>query len=261
MRSLYSCLTLLLLASCGDVKSNNILEIEENQTSNPKYGKSLPELLASGDARRIPDLLPTMYYTPKESTIRCKGGYGGSNYNGNEKQKLLTTKGTYIATVCKRFASALLMEGSAILSDRGDGEIAVNYSRKVNGQARYHVLDRCKFGEGVRNNLCLLPYHTIAADNKVHKVNEIIHIPAAEGIRLPDGSIHEGYFIVRDTGGAFKGIGPKRVDLFVGTDPDHDNAFQKAGFHHKRALDAFKITGESAERIKERLKDKFGDLY
>jgi hypothetical protein len=51
------------------------------------------------------------------------------------------------------------------------------------------------------------------------------------------------------------------VDLFVGTDPDYDNAFQKAGFHHKRAMDAFKITGDSADRVREKLRQKFGILY
>ena len=170
MRLYPLCFIVLLLVSCGEKKSsNNVLEIQETEVTEKGREKSLPESFMTSDSRRIPDLLPSMYYTPTESSIRCKGGYGSSAYNGKETQKLLTKEGKYIATVCKRFANVLLMEGSAILKDRGAGEIAVNYSRKVNGQARYHVLDRCKFGEGVRNNLCLLPYHTIAADNKVHK--------------------------------------------------------------------------------------------
>ncbi len=213
------------------------------------------------DMNQIPDILPTMYYTPNEADIKCKGRYGKRNFKGTEKTRLLTPEGKLIATVCSRFAYTLLMEGSAVLKDRGQGKRAVNYGGKVRGSARYNYVNRCKYGEGIRRNLCLLPYHTIAADNKVHKVNEIIYVPAAKGIELPDGTLHGGFFIVRDTGGAFNGIGSQRVDMFTGTDPDFRNAFQQAGFHHKRPLDAFKIKGDSAENIRQRLREKFGDLY
>lgn len=212
------------------------------------------------DLVKIQSLLPTMYYTPSEAKISCKGKYGSTTYRASQTTALRTPEGKFIATVCKRFATVLLMEGAGLLKDRGAGEIMVNYNRKIKGQPRYRILERCKYGQGVRS-LCLLPYHTIASDNRIHKPNEIIYIPAAKGIKLPDGSVHDGMFIVRDTGGAFNGVGHKRVDLFVGTDPDYDNAFQRAGFHHKKALKAYKVKHGSAEVVKERLKEKFGDLY
>lgn len=220
-----------------------------------------PDDVDARDMTTLPDILPTMYYTPREADVSCKGGYGRNSYKGNEKATIRTPEGSVIATVCKRFERTLLMEGSAILKDRGQGERAVNYGGKIKGEHRYYFLNRCKYGEGVRRNLCLLPYHTIAADNKVHKVNEVIYVPAARGILLPDGTRHEGYFIVRDTGGAFNGIGSQRVDMFTGTDPDFENAFQKAGFHHKRPLDAFKIKGDSAELIREKLRERFQEIY
>lgn len=221
----------------------------------------LADEIDSDDMVKIPDVRPTTYYIANEAKVSCKGKYGRKTYTGKEKQSLLTPNGKYIATVCSRFGALLLMEGSGILKSRGAGPIPVNYGRRVKGQARYTILDRCKFGEGVRGNLCLLPYHTIATDNKVHKVDEILYIPAAKGIELPDGTKHDGTFIVRDTGGAFKNTGGKRVDLFVGTAPDFDNVFQRAGFDKTKALDAYKIKGESAERIKDNLKEKFGELY
>lgn len=219
------------------------------------------EILSAGDMTKIPDILPTMYYTPSEEKVNCAGGYGRARYRGTERTKLLDPNGNTIATVCTRFAKTLLMEGAGILRDRGQGEKIVNYGGSVRKVPRYFFLDRCKFGEGVTRDLCLLPYHTIAADNTHHKVDEIIFVPEAEGVALPDGTVHDGLFIVRDTGGAFNGIGSQRVDLFTGTDPDFDNAFQKAGFHHKRPMDAFKVTGESAERVKEKFRAQFGDLY
>lgn len=224
-------------------------------------GYSQPPEIENEDMMKIPDVRPTTYYIANEAKVSCKGKYGKKFYTGKEKQSLLTPEGKFIASVCSRFGALLLMEGSGILKDRGAGEIAVNYGRRVKKQARYTILDRCKFGEGVRGNLCLLPYHTIATDNKVHKIDEILYIPAAKGMQLPDGSIHDGTFIVRDTGGAFKNTGGKRVDLFVGIAPDTDNVFQRAGFDKTRPLQAFKVKGQSADRIKEKLQEKFGDLY
>ncbi len=243
-------LMLLLLSSGAIAKGTGSVKLNFN-----------PSEIDERDMNRLPDILPTMYYTPREADVNCKGGYGRNSYRGNEKATIRTPEGSVIATVCKRFERTLLMEGSAILKDRGDGERAVNYGGKIRGEHRYYYLKRCKYGEGVRRGLCLLPYHTIAADNKVHKVNDILYVPAAKGILLPDGTRHEGYFIVRDTGGAFNGIGSQRVDMFTGTDPDFDNAFQKAGFHHKRGLDAFKIKGHSAELVREKLREKFEDIY
>lgn len=222
---------------------------------------AVPDVISADDLTKLQSILPTMYYTPTESSVNCRGGYGQNTYRGDETATIRTPQGEVIATVCKRFERTLLMEGSAILNDRGHGEISVNYGGLINGEHRYNYLDRCKFGEGVRKNLCLLPYHTIAADNRIHKVNEIIFIPAAKGILLPDGTTHEGFFIVRDTGGAFQGIGAQRIDLFTGTDPDFENAFQKAGFHHKRPLPAFKVKGDSADVIRERLRERFNEIY
>jgi 3D (Asp-Asp-Asp) domain-containing protein len=245
MRKQLSALFMLFLLSYG----NNVLATH------------VPHGIDERDMAKIADLLPTMYYTPREDGVKCKGRYGRVMYRGNERSKVLTPEGKLIATVCSRFASTLLMEGSGILTDRGNGEIAVNYGRRIKGQPRYYPLERCKFGEGIHRDLCLLPYHTIAADNKIHKIDEIIYIPEAKGLHLPDGTVHEGFFIVRDTGGAFNGIGSQRVDLFTGSDPDYSNVFQKAGFHHKRPMDAFKIKGDSAEVIRQKLKDQFGELY
>ena len=204
-----------------------------------------------------------MYYTARESSVSCRGKYrrSGPVYTGAERSKVLDREGNTIATVCTRFLRVLTMEGSAILRDRGQGEFAVNYSGKVNDVHRFHVLNKCAYGEGVKPGLCLLPYHTLAADNKVHKIGDIIFIPKAQGLLLPDGTVHEGFFIVRDTGGAFVGIGGKRVDMFTGTDPDDNNVFLKAGFHHLRDFQAFKVKPEAVHIIRDRLKYRFGELY
>lgn len=226
-----------------------------------KNVRSRPIEIETGDLKRVPSIRPTTYYITNEKNTSCKGRYRGVSHTGKETRDLYTPEGKFIATVCKRFASVLLMEGSGILKDRGAGELVVNYARKIKGQARYNIENHCKFGHGVRQDLCLLPYQTIAANNKVNRIGEIFFVPAAVGLRLPDGTLHDGTFIVRDTGGAFNNAGANRVDLFVGTELDTNNVFQRAGFDKTRTFEAYKVKGRSADRIKEKLRLKFGELY
>lgn len=210
----------------------------------------------ASEMTRMADLLPTTYYTAQESKVSCKGKYRNIEYDGTEKSHVKTPKGEIIATVCTRFFKVLCMEGSGILADRGHGPITVNWA----GKYKFQVQRKCLLGHGVSPRDCLLPHHTVAADLKAHKVGDIFYIPAAKGIKLPDGTIHNGYFIVLDTGGAFRGIGAQRVDLFIGLESDSNNVFKAKGFHHKKPLKAFKISGDLKIEAFQSLKDKFGDL-
>lgn len=258
-------LGLILVVSCGGNNSSKSSRPPERRPVEPPVIITQPTQsdndIDPADTKQIPDLLPTMYYIAKESSTNCKGKYGGVVYDGSERSAVRTLEGEAIATVCTRFLKVLSMEGSAVLNDRGRGPQVVNFSGRVSGESRFHVLDRCIYGEGVKRDLCLLPYHTLAADNKVHAIDDIIFVPKAVGLKLPDGTTHAGYFIVRDTGGAFTGIGSKRVDMFTGTDPDYANVFQANGFDHHTPMEAYKIVGPSAELVRDRLKEKFGDLY
>ena len=205
---------------------------------------------------KIKNLLPTTYYTAQEKNVSCSGTYRGIDYKGNERADILTPKGEVIANVCTRFYKVLCMEGSGVLSSRGQGPISVNWAMR----GRFKVQRRCRLGHGVSPRDCLLPHHTIAADLKQHKIGDIIYIPKAKGIKLPDGSIHDGNFIVLDTGGAFRGIGAQRVDLFIGLENDGKNTFRKHGFHHRKPMKAFKLFGEKRKEAFQALKEKFGEL-
>ncbi len=257
-------LILVLIVACGKhTSSHKTLEVRRDPVTPPPHQDptQAPDEVDAADFTKITDILPTMYYIPQEARTNCKGKYGGADYNGTERSQILATDGSTIATVCTRFYRVLLMEGSGVLSKGLQSDLAINVAGTVNGVRRFHVLDRCTYGEGVRRNLCLLPYHTLATDNKIHAIGDIIYVPKAVGLLLPDGTKHEGYFIVRDTGGAFEGVGAQRVDMFVGLDYDYSNVFQRAGFHHKAPMNAFKIKGHSAELIKDKLRARFGELY
>ncbi len=213
-------------------------------------------IINSNDAKEIKPLLPTTYYIADEEKTSCVGPYGQHTYDGSEISEIKTPNNELIAKTCTRFFKVLCMEGTGILRDRGQGRQTINWA----GDKRFIIMDKCTYGLGV-DYLCLLPYHTIAADLSEHKVNDIIFVPRTKGLILPDGSTHNGIFVVRDTGGAFRGIGPQRVDFFIANESDSSNVFKRAGFHHKKPEKAYKLSGESKVSAIKLLKEKFPLLY
>jgi hypothetical protein len=70
------------------------------------------------------------------------------------------------------------------------------------------------------------------------------------GLELPNGDIHHGYFIVRDTGRAILGEG--RFDFFSGyfSWKNDENPFKKIGLGDKKTrLRFFKIKGATAQAV------------
>lgn len=54
---------------------------------------------------------------------------------------------------------------------------------------------------------------TAAVDRKLIPKGSILYIKETVGLKMPDGSQHDGYWYASDTGGAIKG---RRIDLFTG---------------------------------------------
>ena len=205
----------------------------------------------------LPDVSPTTYFIADESQVSCKGSYAGVDYYGDEKSEVLNPDGKLIAEVCTRFFKVLSMEGTGRLKDRGKGTLTVNWA----GHYRFRIMEKCIFGEGVEMNLCLIPYHTIAADLESHELGSVVFIPKAKGLMLPDGRIHNGLFLVRDTGGAFRGRGFNRIDLFVGNQNDENNVFIKAGMSHRLKFSAYRLEGELKEAAINFFTQNFPTLY
>ena len=70
-------------------------------------------------------------------------------------------------------------------------------------------------GVGGRDSLgCrLAPMRTVAVDPKVFPRHSVLFIKETVGLKLPDGSAHDGFWYASDVGGAIKGA---RIDLFTG---------------------------------------------
>lgn len=70
-------------------------------------------------------------------------------------------------------------------------------------------------GAGPRDSLGCPPVamRTAATDRNVAPRRSVIFIRETVGIRMPDGSLHDGVWYVSDTGPAIRG---QRIDLFTG---------------------------------------------
>ncbi len=98
----------------------------------------------------------------------------------------------------------------------------------------YHVGAR---GVGQRDSLGCRPtaMRTVATDPKVFPRRSILLIKETVGLKMPDGSAHDGYWYASDVGGAIKGA---RIDLFTGV-----------GATSMKALQALNMTTISAVKV------------
>lgn len=115
--------------------------------------------------------------------------------------------GSAVATVSERFRKDLTMEGSGQLADGR----AVNVATKVDGEWRFNDTVH-PFGRGA-GNCDLVPFKSIAVDPREIPLGSVVYIDETQGMRMPDGTIHNGVWYAEDTGGA---IQAHRIDLFVG---------------------------------------------
>jgi 3D (Asp-Asp-Asp) domain-containing protein len=90
---------------------------------------------------------------------------------------------------------------------------------------------------GFRDSLgCrLAPMRTVAVDPKIFPRHSVLFIKETVGLRMPDGTVHDGYWYASDVGGAIKGA---RIDLFTG-----------AGAASMKVLQALNMTTISAVKV------------
>jgi 3D (Asp-Asp-Asp) domain-containing protein len=69
----------------------------------------------------------------------------------------------------------------------------------------------------------LAPMRTVAVDPAVFPRHSVLFIKQTVGMKLPDGTLHDGYWYASDVGRAIKGL---HVDLFTGITAKSMRAFQ-----------------------------------
>jgi 3D (Asp-Asp-Asp) domain-containing protein len=83
----------------------------------------------------------------------------------------------------------------------------------------------------------LVPYRTIAVKADGLKLGTVLYIPAARGLKLPNGKKHDGYFLVAD----FGAMGDNQIDLYTGAKPLHWKILG-SGTARSRSVTAYVVT-------------------
>ena len=132
-------------------------------------------------------------------------------YQRADAVDIYNRRGFYVGAFSAKFIWHLRMEGSGLLAD---GRV-VNYSGacKYGTGTCFEQLDAREFpfGRGARRRT-LIPFKSVAVDPRVVPLGEPLYIPEFDGLRLPDGSVHDGCVRADDTGG---GIKQRKLDFFV----------------------------------------------
>src|SRR4051794_37541287 len=172
--------------------------------------------------RRIGRAIVTFYWLIDETAPR---------YRGKAVAELADVRGRIIAMTSVRFRRELIREGSGHLRDGR----TVAYDRRLHGTNRFRIV-QSTYGVG-RLGCALVPYRTVAVDPRFVKLGTIISIPQLKGARLPDGTIHDGFFVANDRG-HFRG---PHVDLFVGLGPKGARPFIRKGYGSRSHVTVYRV--------------------
>jgi 3D (Asp-Asp-Asp) domain-containing protein len=140
---------------------------------------------------------------------------------------ILAADGTPLVRVSVPFKHSLDIEGSGRLND---GRV-LNFVSRASDGPRYSFV-KAEYGYGV-GNCELTPFHTAAVDPKRIPLGALIYIDETDGMILPDGTHHDGYWKAEDIGIA---IQKDRIDLFVGAGSKPGEILDKNGIHNLEPL-------------------------
>lgn len=231
MSNLLSILMIVLLAVAGCGNKDNVVGYDSNIEVTPQGGT-------------YSSLRPTIYYLPRIDV-------NADSCSSNDLVDVRGARGQTIVTLCVKSYKTCLMQGTCLVVQNGIAQL-LNYSGTQGGARFFTFTDRsiCPFGFGVKK-ICLDPYFSVAADLSYHKAGDVIYVPKLRGVALPDGRTHDGYVIVRDTGGNI--VGQDRFDFFTGdlNYKDPRNVFGTMGLASKKNRFQYtKVSADLAERIR-----------
>lgn len=190
-------------------------------------------------------LIPTVYYKPTvyRDLSKC---------SAKNMKDMVDVSGRKLTSLCEADYDRCLMQGSCFVSDKGNVK-SFNYHSTKNNIPRFVEvdLDDCPYGYGVQST-CLDPYFSVAADLSIYTVGDVIFVPRIVGVPMPNGEVHDGFFVIRDAGGAIKG--PGRFDFFTGffNHTDRRNTLARLGFGDSNHRFEYRLaTPEEAARARE----------
>lgn len=186
---------------------------------------------------------PTVYFIPqyRESTS-CQDG---------QSLDVRNPSGQYLTRLCQNQVRQCATQGTCLV--RGTGlPLTLRFAgKRSSGEYTFNATTqpKCRYSSG-RNETCLVPYKSVAADSKFFKTCEVLYIPSIRGTPLGNGKNHDGFVVVTDTGVK----GPQALDFFLGFDDykNRSNPFIRAGLGDPNSK--IKIFRVKAERSREELR-------
>ncbi|GAC1394148.1 MAG: hypothetical protein NVSMB47_02690 [Polyangiales bacterium] len=133
-----------------------------------------------------------------------------SDFGGPKDTPMYGRDGAVLATEPLKFVKASRLEGTGKLSSGP----ALNWSGKCaySEYGCFTPLDpKYANGQGASGR-GLRPYHSIAVDPSVIPLGTRVYAKELAGKTMPDGTIHDGWLVADDTGGAILG---EHIDFFV----------------------------------------------
>lgn len=176
------------------------------------------------------DFKPTYYWVALETES-----------NAPRNRSLYGMDGSVIAQVTEQYWRSIRLEGTGRLLD---GRV-LNFGawRRLPDGGRdilFREVDPYSpYGYGYENRP-LVPFRSIAVDPEKIPLDSEIYIPAARGLVLPDGAIHNGYFRAVDIGQAIQDL---RVDIFVSFG-DQSRLFIDHGMRNMRPIEVYVRTSK-----------------
>jgi 3D (Asp-Asp-Asp) domain-containing protein len=231
----------LLITACGSGDSSSGVK---------RYSRTPKKVLTEAEK--------TKYITP---TIYHISDYSAAPMCADKKEiNLRKSKDNIVKIpVCAKVLKGCAMQGSCYINLEGKKTL-INYHKKVNGVYQFMLVDQsvCKHGLGDSSDskqkyktMCLDPFYSVAADTSIHSLGTVVYIPAVRGTAIPDGSIHDGYFIVRDSGGNIDGRG--RFDFFTGdVGLNANNVFSNLGLGGESNFEYFIVSESEAQTVRQR---------
>lgn len=229
-----------LVVSCANHRDENGL-------------KSAPiRILSEDEKQRL--ITPTIYYVPKYTNA------DHVNCSEREKMDLIDSDNNLIVNSCRRIYKSCQMQGSCQVEIPGGTTVLLNVDRRnKDGIRTFDQVSstKCLYGRGAATDrktgykqMCVDPYFSVAADLSIYHLGDVIFIPMLQGLVLPNGEIHNGFVIVRDSGGAIKGYG--RFDFFTGfAGLWKSNPFYKLGLGGDNIFpEYYLIHGPEAQRVR-----------
>lgn len=206
------------------------------------------------EAEKEKYITPTIYYVADYSAVSTSQCAETRELN-LKKSKDNVAK----VSVCKQVLKGCALQGSCYISFEGKKTL-INYHKKVNDVIQFVLVNQsvCRHGMGDSSDgkqsfkqMCLDPFYSVAADTSIYPLGTVVYISSIAGTKLPDGSVHDGYFIVRDSGGNIDGRG--RFDFFTGDlGLNARNPFSNLGLGGESNFAYHLVAGDEAELVKSR---------